>query len=116
METVWEPNYERIVWEALALKRENFNRAENRRKFQSTIWEVLEKLPPRSRYVLSYRYGFNDEGIVLTNKELGKRMNVTGQRVRQLEFKALLLLHNLLLAETKTLPATIYYLPMTEGG
>jgi RNA polymerase primary sigma factor len=50
--------------------------------------EVLERLPPREVRILQLRYGLLD-GQVLTLNEVGRRMGVTRERVRQIEAQAL---------------------------
>jgi RNA polymerase primary sigma factor len=50
--------------------------------------EVLEDLPPREARILQLRYGLQD-GQSLTLNEVGQRMGVTRERVRQMEAQAL---------------------------
>ena len=50
--------------------------------------EVLETLNERERMVLRYRYGL-DDGSQKTLEEVGKIFNVTRERIRQIEVKAL---------------------------
>ena len=50
--------------------------------------EVLETLGSREREVLDYRYGLSD-GCGRTLEEVGRFFNVTRERVRQIEAKAL---------------------------
>jgi RNA polymerase primary sigma factor len=50
--------------------------------------EVLGRLPPREVRILQLRYGLLD-GQVLTLNEVGRRMGVTRERVRQIEAQAL---------------------------
>lgn len=52
------------------------------------IKNVLEKLKPRERQVICERYGLSD-GIEKTLEEIGSSMDVTGERIRQIETKAL---------------------------
>jgi RNA polymerase primary sigma factor len=49
---------------------------------------VLDRLPPREVRILQLRYGLLD-GQVLTLNEVGRRMGVTRERVRQIEAQAL---------------------------
>jgi RNA polymerase primary sigma factor len=49
---------------------------------------VLELLPPREARILQLRYGLVD-GQVLTLNEVGRKMGVTRERVRQIEAQAL---------------------------
>ena len=50
--------------------------------------DVLDRLPPREVRILQLRYGLLD-GQVLTLNEVGRRMGVTRERVRQIEAQAL---------------------------
>ncbi len=50
--------------------------------------EMLDKLPPREARILHLRYGLND-GKILTLNEVGRKMGVTRERVRQIEAQAL---------------------------
>ena len=50
--------------------------------------EVLETLPPREVRILQLRYGLQD-GQAYTLEEVGRKMGVTRERVRQIEAKAL---------------------------
>ena len=52
------------------------------------IMEVLESLTPREQTVLRKRYGI-DDGIPRTLEEVGKEFDVTRERIRQIEAKAL---------------------------
>jgi len=49
---------------------------------------ILEMLPPREARILQLRYGLID-GQVLTLNEVGRKMGVTRERVRQIEAQAL---------------------------
>lgn len=50
--------------------------------------EMLELIPPREARILQLRYGLND-GNILTLNEVGRKMGVTRERVRQIEAQAL---------------------------
>ncbi len=52
------------------------------------LYAVLDTLAPREREVLDYRYGLTD-GNCRTLEEVGRIFNVTRERVRQIESKAL---------------------------
>ncbi|MFW6109926.1 MAG: RNA polymerase sigma factor RpoD [Patescibacteria group bacterium] len=52
------------------------------------IREVLSSLDPRERKVLELRFGLED-GRMRTLEEVGKEFNVTRERIRQIEAKAL---------------------------
>ena len=50
--------------------------------------EVLHTLTPREMHVLKLRFGF-DDGRTRTLEEVGKEFNITRERIRQIEAKAL---------------------------
>ena len=52
------------------------------------LWHVLDTLTPREEKVLRLRYGI-DDGKPRTLEEVGKEFNVTRERIRQIEAKAL---------------------------
>lgn len=52
------------------------------------IEEAFQKLTPREREVLKYRFGLND-GPQKTLEDVGKIFNVTRERIRQIEVKAI---------------------------
>ena len=54
---------------------------------QHDLGEMLDELPPRELRVLQLRYGLID-GEPLTLKQVGKKMGITRERVRQLESQA----------------------------
>lgn len=49
---------------------------------------MLHKLTPREEMVLRLRYGI-DDGRARTLEEVGREFNVTRERIRQIEAKAL---------------------------
>ncbi|MDR0538965.1 MAG: RNA polymerase sigma factor RpoD [Spirochaetaceae bacterium] len=55
---------------------------------QEQLSSVLSTLPPREREVLEMRFGLED-GYSLTLEEVGLYFNVTRERIRQIEAKAL---------------------------
>ena len=55
---------------------------------QEQLLEVLSTLPPREQEVLKMRFGL-DDGYSLTLEEVGLYFNVTRERIRQIEAKAL---------------------------
>jgi RNA polymerase primary sigma factor len=57
------------------------------RHLKERIVEVLKMLPSKEREILSMRYGL-DERNVSTLEEIGERFNVTRERIRQIEAKA----------------------------
>ncbi len=52
------------------------------------LGEILDTLPPREVRILQLRYGLLD-GEMYTLEEVGKRLGVTRERVRQIEAQAL---------------------------
>lgn len=59
-----------------------------RESLKGTLREVLEELTERESNVLKLRFGL-DDGIPKTLEEVGKLYNVTRERIRQIEAKAL---------------------------
>jgi RNA polymerase primary sigma factor len=57
------------------------------------LQEALAELPPRETRILEMRYGLID-GRTLTLNEVGKKMGVTRERIRQIEAQALRRLRN----------------------
>ena len=55
---------------------------------KAKVNEVLETLTPREAEVLRLRFGLRD-GTPQTLEEVGKAFNVTRERIRQIEAKAL---------------------------
>ncbi len=55
---------------------------------KSQVEEILDKLNDRERRVLELRFGLKD-GIARTLEEVGHEFNVTRERIRQIESKAL---------------------------
>ena len=55
--------------------------------------DVLSPLTPREEKVLKLRFGIED-GHTRTLEEVGKEFNVTRERIRQIEAKALRKLRN----------------------
>jgi len=60
---------------------------------QETLSEVLNDLPPREMRILQLRYGLLD-GQAYTLEEVGRKMGVTRERIRQIEAQALSRLRN----------------------
>jgi RNA polymerase primary sigma factor len=52
------------------------------------LGEILGTLSDRERQVIDYRYGLTD-GYPRTLEEVGRMFNVTRERIRQIEAKAL---------------------------
>ena len=57
-------------------------------KLQEQLRSVLSTLPQREQEVLKMRFGL-DDGYSLTLEEVGLYFNVTRERIRQIEAKAL---------------------------
>jgi len=67
---------------------EAMDRAADNELLKGQITDVLETLTPREKKVLELRFGLND-GCPRTMDEVGKEFNVTGDRIRQIQAKAL---------------------------
>jgi RNA polymerase primary sigma factor len=61
---------------------------------RENIRDILSRLPPREARILQLRYGLQD-GQTLTLNEVGRKMGVTRERVRQIEAQALRRLRSL---------------------
>jgi RNA polymerase primary sigma factor len=62
--------------------------AASRHLLKEQMAEILEALNERERKVLIMRFGLED-GVTRTLEDVGKEFNVTRERVRQIEAKAL---------------------------
>ncbi|MFP4035560.1 MAG: sigma-70 family RNA polymerase sigma factor [Desulfovermiculus sp.] len=58
-------------------------------KLQHLIQEVISELPAREEIILKKRYGLGDEQSEHTLEEVGRLFNVSRERIRQVEAKAL---------------------------
>ena len=56
---------------------------------RSVLGSVMEDLTPRERRILSWRYGLGEDGDPLTLGEIGSRLGISRERVRQIEAAAL---------------------------
>lgn len=72
---------------------------------ENQVREALSQLPPRESEVLQLRFGLGDNRTC-TLEEIGCRMNVTRERIRQVEMKAL--------RRLRSLPDTAQLLPYLE--
>ncbi len=59
-----------------------------RQLLRRELMSVLKSLTPREERVITLRFGL-DDGRPRTLEELGKEFNVTRERIRQIEAKAL---------------------------
>ena len=59
-----------------------------RQLLRQELMSVLKSLTPREERVLTLRFGL-DDGQPRTLEELGREFNVTRERIRQIEAKAL---------------------------
>ena len=62
--------------------------AASQRLLREQLTKVLDTLTKRERRVLQLRYGLED-GRARTLEEVGREFNVTRERIRQIETKAL---------------------------
>lgn len=53
------------------------------------VRRMLNQLSPKERDVLIMRYGLDDDGVKKTLEEIGSRYNVSRERIRQIENRAL---------------------------
>ena len=60
-----------------------------RRMLRKKILKVLDTLSPKEKEIIIYRFGLNDDGIEYTLEQVGKMFNVTRERIRQIENKAI---------------------------
>ena len=65
------------------------------------LFVLLETLSDRERQVLQMRFGLDGEAV-LTLDEVGKKLNCTNERVRQIQNEALRKLHDLMLADKQS--------------
>jgi len=60
----------------------------NKQLIKESIHEMLQYLSPRERKIIELRFGLKD-GVGHTLEEVGKKFNVTRERIRQIEAKVL---------------------------
>jgi RNA polymerase sigma factor (sigma-70 family) len=58
------------------------------REIYALLQKALEQLPPKERKVLMLRFGM-DSGSTMTLEQVGRIFNVTRERIRQIQEKAL---------------------------
>jgi RNA polymerase primary sigma factor len=56
---------------------------------EDALRRAVRKLPEREQEVIRLRYGLNGDGAPQSLEEIGRRLNLTRERVRQIETKAL---------------------------
>jgi RNA polymerase primary sigma factor len=61
--------------------------------FQEVVNSALLVLTPREQKIVRMRYGLNEEGREFTLQEVGEVFQLTRERIRQIEEKALIKLH-----------------------
>lgn len=60
-----------------------------RKELQAKVHEVLGTLRPIQQFVLKMRFGMNDEKEMYTLDQIADKLDVTRERVRQIESKAM---------------------------
>lgn len=60
-----------------------------RKELQAKVQELVGMLTPKAQLVLKLRFGMNDQQEMHTLDEIADKLNVTRERVRQIESKAL---------------------------
>ena len=59
------------------------------------LLRLLDRLPPREKMVLKLRFGL-DGSPILTLEEVGRQLNCTNERIRQIQILALEKLHTMM--------------------
>ena len=67
---------------------DDFEKIVENRLLSMDVSELIKKLKPKEQEILMARYGF-DDGVEKTLAELGRRMGVSRERIRQIEVKAI---------------------------
>ena len=62
------------------------------------LLRLLDRLPPREKMVLKLRFGL-DGSPILTLEEVGRQLNCTNERIRQIQILALEKLHTMMTGE-----------------
>jgi RNA polymerase primary sigma factor len=60
-----------------------------RESFREQVREIIDQLNPRERKVIEERFGFNPEEEPKTLQKIGEQLNITRERVRQIEQQAI---------------------------
>lgn len=64
------------------------DRAAEQAETRDLVARALSRLRPREAEVIRLRYGF-DDGVELTYEQIAERLDLTRERIRQIEFRAL---------------------------
>jgi len=79
---------ESVVGEFIMADEESVEQIVEKRMIKQELMKLIGMLPLREAYVLELRYGLRD-GIPRTLEEIGDRLGVTRERIRQIEKKAI---------------------------
>jgi RNA polymerase sigma factor (sigma-70 family) len=60
-----------------------------RENLRSAVEDLLSTLGTRERKILAWRFGFNGDGVPVALSEVGRRMGISRERARQIEYSAL---------------------------
>jgi RNA polymerase primary sigma factor len=60
-----------------------------RENLRSAVDDLLSTLGARERKIIAWRFGFDDDGTPVTLSEIGRRLGISRERVRQIEYSAL---------------------------
>jgi RNA polymerase sigma factor (sigma-70 family) len=60
-----------------------------REDLRRAVGNLLSTLDNRERQVVAWRFGFGDDGAPVTLEQIGRRLGISRERVRQIEYSAL---------------------------
>jgi RNA polymerase primary sigma factor len=60
-----------------------------REDLRSAVGDLLSTLGVRERQIIAWRFGFDNNGTPVTLSEIGRRLGISRERVRQIEYSAL---------------------------
>ena len=60
-----------------------------RSQLRDAVKQTLKDLPPREQEIVAMRFGIGEHNQIFTLEEVAEKMNVTRERVRQIEQKTL---------------------------